>query len=142
MDKYIMGIAVILVSLLVVGLALSSSNNNDTKTDTSNSLQWGTDLNQAMQDAKNTDKKIFVDFYADWCSYCQEMDEVTYQDPQVKEKLTENYVLLKVNVDENPELSQKYQAYGLPTMIILDSNGNEIKRIIGYQSPEQLLSQI
>lgn len=137
-----MGIAVILGSLLVVGLALSSSNNNETKTDTSNSLQWGTDLNQAMQEAKNTDKKIFVDFYAGWCSYCQEMDEVTYTDPQVKEKLTQNYVLLKVDVDENPELSSQYQAYSLPTMIILDSNGNEIKRIIGYQTPEELLNQI
>lgn len=142
MDKYIMGIAVILGSLLVVGLALSSSNNNETKTDTSNSLQWGTDLNQAMQEAKNTDKQIFVDFYAGWCSYCQEMDKVTYTDPQVKEKLTQNYVLLKVDVDENPELSSQYQAYSLPTMIILDSNGNEIKRIIGYQTPEELLSQI
>jgi thiol:disulfide interchange protein DsbD len=51
-------------------------------------------------------------------------------------------VLLKINVDENPELSQKYQAYSLPTVVILDDNGNEINRIIGYQSPEQLLSQI
>jgi thiol:disulfide interchange protein DsbD len=53
-----------------------------------------------------------------------------------------NYVLLKLDVDANPQLSQKYQAYSLPTIIILDYNGREIKRIIGYQSPEQLLTQL
>jgi thiol:disulfide interchange protein DsbD len=141
MNKYFIAIAIIIISLLVVGVAVSSLNSNKT-TDTTPSLQWGTDLNQVMQEAKASNKSIFVDFYADWCAYCVEMDEVTYQDPQVKEKLTENYVLLKLNVDDNPELSQKYRAYGLPIMIILDSNGNEINRIIGYQSPQQLLSQI
>ncbi len=141
MNKYFILIAVIFISLFVVGVALSPSTNNGS-TDPTSSLKWGTDPNQATQIAKDTNKKIFVDFHADWCGYCVEMDEVTYQNPQVIEKLTQNYVLLKINVDENPELSQKYQAYSLPTVVILDDNGNEINRIIGYQSPEQLLSQI
>ncbi len=141
MNKYFILIAVIFISLLVVGIALSPSTNNGS-TDPTSSLKWGTDLNQATQVAKDTNKKIFVYFSSDWCAYCIEMDEVTYQNTQVIEKLTQNYVLLKVNVDENPELSQKYQAYSLPTIIILDSNSNEINRIIGYQSPQQLLSQI
>ncbi len=142
MNKIFIGIVVILISLLVIGLSISSLTSDKTTNDTTPSLQWGTDINQAMQEAKNTNKSIFVDFYADWCSYCREMDEVTYTDPQVKEKLTQNYVLLKVDVDENPELSSKYQAYGLPTMLILDSNGNEVTRISGFQSPEQLLTHI
>jgi len=143
MNKFIIGIAVILVALIVVVMALSSSTDPETKTDTTtSSLPWGTDLNQAMQEAKNTNKNIFVDFYADWCPPCREMDEVTYTDPQVQEKLTQNYVLVKVDVDNNPDLSSQYQAYSLPTIVILDANGNEIKRIIGYQSPEQLLNQI
>lgn len=70
------------------------------------------------------------------------MDDLTYASSEVKEKLMKNYVLLKLDVDANPQLSQKYQAYSLPTIIILDYNGREIKRIIGYQSPEQLLTQL
>jgi thioredoxin 1 len=142
MDKYLVGVSIIIISLLVVGVALSTLTGNKTTNDTTPTLQWGGDLNQTIQQAKSTNKSIFVDFYADWCAYCKEMDEVTYTDPQVKEKLTQNYVLLKVDVDENPELSSKYQAYGLPTMLILDSKGNEVKRISGFQSPEQLLTQI
>lgn len=141
MNKYFIAIAIIIVSLLIVGVAVSNLNSNKT-TDITPPLQWGTDINQAMQEAKNTNKSIFVDFYADWCSYCQMMDDEAFLSPEVKEKLTQNYVLLKVDVDENPDLSSKYQAYGLPTMLILDANGNEVKRISGYQSSEQLLIQI
>ena len=142
MDKFLIGLAAILGLFLVLGLALSSFNGDEINTDNKSSIQWGTDYNKAVQEAKNTNKNIFIDFYAGWCAYCIEMDEVTYASPQVKEKLTQNYVLLKVDVDKNPEISQKYQAYSLPTIVILDSNGNEINRIIGYQSPEQLLAQI
>ena len=142
MDKNYIIIAVVIVILLVVGVAFSSLNNNKTSTSNGTSLKWNTDINQAMQEAKSTNKTIFADFYADWCGYCKEMDQGTYTDPQVQAKLNQNYVLLKVNVDENPSLSSKYQTYSLPTMVIIDSSGNEVKRIVGYQSPEQLLGQI
>lgn len=140
MNKYFI-LIIVIVSLLVIAVAVSSLKDNKTA-DNTHSLKWGTDLNQSVQESKATNKSIFVDFYADWCAYCREMDEGTYTDPQVKEKLSQNYVLLKVDVDENPSVSSKYQAYSLPTMIIIDPNGNEIKRIIGYQNAEQLLNQI
>ncbi|NYB53002.1 MAG: thioredoxin family protein [Methanobacteriaceae archaeon] len=141
MNKYFIGLAIILVSFLAVALAFSSLNSDQTR-DNTISLQWGSDLNQALQEARTNNKSVFVDFYADWCAYCKEMDEETYRDPQVKEKLSQNYVLVKVNVDGNPDLSLKYKAYSLPTMIILDSEGNEVKRIVGYQNAERLLNQI
>lgn len=141
MRGYFIGIVVIIISLLVLVLSIHTLTSKETESNTS-SIQWGNDINQAMEEAKKSNKTIFIDFYADWCSYCVEMDEETYTDPQVKEKLTQNYVLLKVDVDENPDLSSKYKAYSLPTIVIVDSSGNEIKRIIGYQTPEQLLSQI
>ncbi|MBW4258150.1 thioredoxin family protein [Methanobacterium subterraneum] len=141
MREYFIGIVVIIISLLVLVLSIHTLTSNETESNTS-SIQWGNDLNQAMEEAKKSNKTIFIDFYADWCSYCGDMDEETFTDPQVKEKLTLNYVLLKVDVDKNPDLSSKYRAYSLPTIVIVDSSGNEIKRIIGYQTPEQLLSQI
>lgn len=137
-----MVISAVIVLLLVVGVAISSLTGSKTESNSSDSLQWSTDLNQALAEAKATNKSVFVDFYANWCSSCREMDDGTYTSPQVKEKLTQHYVLVKVDVDKNPDLSSKYQIYSLPTMVIMDFNGNEIKRIIGYQSPDQLLSQI
>lgn len=123
-------------------MVVSSLNSNKTNTEPTSSLPWDTDINQAMQKAKNTNKNIFVNFHADWCTYCHKMDDEVFSSTEIKEKLTKNYVLLKINVDQNPELSTQFQTYSLPTIIILDSNGNEIKRIIGYQSAEQLSNQI
>ena len=141
MNKYLVGMVIIVAALLVVGLVISNSTNKETENN-SDTLKWNDNLDQAIQEAKATNKTIFVDFYADWCTYCGEMDKNTFTSPEVQEKLSHNYVLVKIDVDKNPEPSSKYQAYSLPTMLILDSNGNEIKRIVGYQSPEKLLSQI
>jgi thiol:disulfide interchange protein DsbD len=146
MNKVVLSLGIVLIVLIGIVIAMSQvafkSTGNDSSQDNSQVLQWNTNLDSALQEAKNTNKSVFVDFHADWCAYCQKMDEGTYTDSQVKEKLTQDYVLVKVNVDENQNLSSKYQAYSLPTMVILDSDGNEIKRIIGYQSSDQLLSQI
>lgn len=142
MNKYSISLILFFIGLLIVAVIVSSLNGDETNKDIKSSIKWDNDYNHAVQEAKNTNKKIFVYFYADWCAYCTQMDEVTYASSEVKEKLTQNYVLLKLDVDANPQLSQKYQAYSLPTIIILDSNGQEINRIIGYQSPEQLLNQI
>jgi thioredoxin 1 len=142
MNKYYIVISAVIVLLLVAGVAISSLTASKTESNSSDSLQWSTDLDQALAEAKSTNKTVFVDFYADWCSYCKQMDSGTYTSTQVMEKLNQSYVLVKVNVDENPDLSTKYQAYSLPTMVIMDSSGNEIKRITGYQTQDQLLSQI
>jgi thiol:disulfide interchange protein DsbD len=141
MNKYLVGMVIIVATLLVVGLVISNSTNKETENN-SDTLKWNDNLDQAIQEAKATNKTVFVDLYADWCTYCGEMDKNTFTSPEVQEKLSQNYVLVKIDVDKNPGPSSKYQAYSLPTMLILDSEGNEIKRIVGYQSPEKLLSQI
>ncbi|CDG65625.1 MAG: thioredoxin 1 [Methanobacterium sp.] len=141
MNKYLVGIVIIIATLLVGGLLISNSTQKEVENN-SYTLKWDNNLDQAIQEAKATNKNIFVDFYADWCIYCVEMDKNTFSSPEVQEKLSQNYVLVKIDVDKNPGPSSKYQAYSLPTMLILDSEGNEINRIIGYQSPENLLGQI
>ncbi|OPZ94146.1 MAG: Thioredoxin [Firmicutes bacterium ADurb.Bin419] len=142
MNKHSISLVLIFIGLLIVAVIVSSLNSDETNKDPKSSIKWDNDYNHAIQVAKNTHKKIFIYFYADWCVYCTQMDDLTYASSEVKEKLMKNYVLLKLDVDANPQLSQKYQAYSLPTIIILDYNGREIKRIIGYQSPEQLLTQL
>jgi len=77
-----------------------------------------------------------LDFYADWCVACKEMDRFTFHDPKVIEQLG-NLTLLQVNVTANSEddraLMKRFGLFGPPGMIFFDTKGNEIadSRIVG-----------
>jgi thioredoxin 1 len=144
MKKLLLILGIIIAAILVV-YAVSSSQNNNNFTSSNQSqveLKWYTDLNSALQEAQKTNKQVFIDFYADWCPYCKELDKKTFPDTRVSAKLAQNYVLVKINTDQNPDLASQYKVYGLPTMVILNSNGQEVNRISGYVTPEQLLNQL
>lgn len=105
--------------------------------DTNNSILELTDdsFDEVVQ---NTDKKILVDFYADWCQPCKMLE------PIVEEVSKENQDVLfvRVNVDENRELSNKYAIRALPTLVVI-KNGEEINRVVGLVEKaevERLLS--
>jgi thioredoxin 1 len=77
--------------------------------------------------------KVLVDFYAEWCGPCKAMKPTL-------EKFEEssNIPLVKVNVDEEPEISQKYGIRSIPCFIVIE-DGKELAKKIGMQSIDQLL---
>ncbi len=143
--KKMLLLLVIVVSSVLILFAVTNFQKNTQKQQdqTSNSeinIQWNTDLNAAFGLAQKSNKLVFADFYADWCGYCKQLDEDTFVNQNVKQKFAQSYVLVKINVDQNPELASKYQVYSLPTLIIMDSNGNVIKRQEGFVSAGELLN--
>ncbi|MBI5680022.1 MAG: thioredoxin family protein [Methanobacterium sp.] len=141
MQKSIIVIGIIVILAIAAYAALGSQNQKNTQ-NLSNNLNWHTDLNSAIDEAKKTGKNVIVDFYAPWCSACTYLDEDTFQDPQVQEKLNKNYIIAKIDIDRNPDLASKYKVYAVPTIIFMDSSGNEIKRQEGYIPPEEFLQMI
>jgi thiol:disulfide interchange protein DsbD len=142
-------IAALLISL-IIGVAMiltvpqsnnSSSISNKT-TNQSYELKWYTNLDTAISEAQKTKKPIFAVFSASWCPACQQLESETLVNNEVKQKLAQNYVAVKIEVDTNPELSSKYGIYSIPAIILMNSNGEETKRIEGYVSPEQLLGTL
>ena len=91
------------------------------------------ELDQALLSAK---KPVMLDFYADWCVACKEMDRFTFHDPKVIEQLG-NLTLLQVNVTANSAddraLMKRFGLFGPPGMIFFDTSGKEIaeSRIVG-----------
>lgn len=136
-------VIVVLGVLILFTITNFQKNTQKQQGQTSNSginIQWNTDLNAAFGLAQKSNKLVFADFYADWCGYCKKLDEDTFVNPNVKQKFAQSYVLVKINVDQNPELASEYQVYGLPTLIIMDSKGNVIKRQEGFVSAGELLN--
>ena len=79
-------------------------------------------------DSKLKDKKILVDFYADWCGPCNMLGTILEE---------MDFPILKINVDKFPELARKYGVMSIPTIILFD-NGKEIKKNIGFLSKNEL----
>jgi thioredoxin 1 len=81
---------------------------------------------------------VLVDFFATWCGHCQKllplMDEVAVD-------MDGKMCVVKVNVDENRELTQKYEIKGLPTMILF-KGGSELDRLIGFMPKDKIIDKV
>ena len=93
---------------------------------------------------KSPGKPVMLDFYADWCVSCKEMEALTFSDARVKPKL-DAILLLQVDVTantvEHKALLKRFSLFGPPGIIFFDVQGREIKglRVIGYQNAERFL---
>jgi len=88
----------------------------------------------------NADKPVLLDFYADWCVSCKEMEHLTFADPKVAARLRE-VTLLQADVTENsaPDkaLMKRFGIFGPPAIIVLDKQGKELTRVVGFKpAPE------
>jgi thioredoxin:protein disulfide reductase len=92
-------------------------------------------------------RMVMLDFYADWCVSCKEMEAFTFSDPKVRAQL-DRMLLLQVDVTANNEhdkaLLKRFSLFGPPGIIFFDAEGREIKglRVIGYQKPERFLKTL
>jgi len=103
------------------------------------------DLDQVL--AQTGGKTVLLDFYADWCVSCKEMEKLTFIDPAVQQKLA-NTILLQVDVTENNEadkaMLQRFTLFGPPGIIMFNAAGQEIpdSRVIGFQDSGKFLRSL
>lgn len=97
--------------------------------------------------AANAGKSVMLDFYADWCVSCKEMEKFTFVDSRVQEKLA-GTVLLQVDVTANDAadkaMLKRFGLFGPPGIILFDGQGREIadSRVIGFQNAEKFLGSL
>ena len=103
------------------------------------------DLDRELANAGG--KTVMLDFYADWCVSCKEMEKLTFVDPAVQAKLA-NTILLQVDVTandaEDKAMLKRFKLFGPPGIILFGPDGQEIpdSRVIGYQNPEKFLNSL
>jgi len=112
----------------------------------SSELAWmRNDEAGALAKAKQENKPVLIDFYADWCAACVELDEKTWPDGNVKQVVSD-FVLLKFDFtkqnDATKALMVKYKIQGLPTVLLLTPDGVEKNRFAGFKAPNETIQWV
>ncbi len=101
-------------------------------------------FNHALQEAQKEHKLIFMNVYATWCAPCKLLMKTTFTDDKVGSVFNKNFVNISIDAEkgEGIALAKKYKVQAHPLMLVLNSKGNVVKRILGYMTDEQLLAQV
>jgi thiol:disulfide interchange protein DsbD len=96
---------------------------------------------------KAAGRPAMLDFYADWCVSCKEMERFTFSDPRVRREM-EGMLLVQADVTKNSDadkaLLKRFALFGPPGIIFFDAQGREIPglRVIGYQGPDRFVKTL
>lgn len=107
------------------------------------SIEWTPFSEEALAAARAAGRPAVVDFRADWCLPCVEMERTTFVDPEVLRR-AEQFAMLQADVTamspENERLLDRYRVLGVPTTIFYDRSGREQRRTVGYVPAEQFVA--
>lgn len=100
--------------------------------DPSTTIAWRTDLAAALGEARAHHSLVLVDFSASWCPPCATMKHEVWPDPRVTAAVKASFVPVKVDVDTDSTLSDRYDVPAIPAVLVLDANGKIVRRHDGY----------
>jgi thiol:disulfide interchange protein DsbD len=110
-------------------------------------IQSPAELDMQLSRAKEQKKLVLLDFYADWCISCKEMEVNTFANPEVSKELKQ-FVLLQADVTknsaDNQALLKRFGLFGPPGILIFNQNSEEQKeqRVIGYMPPQRFIERL
>ena len=130
------------------GLGFSSGTAAHRETARFQRIKTTQDLDQALARAGQFGKPVLLDFYADWCVSCKEMERYTFSDPEVAAEM-QRFLLLQADVTANDAADQallqgRFGLPGPPAILFFDAQGRELRdrRIVGFLSKDEFLSHL
>jgi thiol:disulfide interchange protein DsbD len=112
-------------------------------------IDWRPYSDETLQQATAQGKPVIIDFYADWCTPCRELEEVTFHHPDVVRQARQDFVMVKIDVTKggdplHEKLLKEYGVKGVPTIVFLDARGEERSdlRLVDFLPPEPFLGRM
>jgi len=134
------------VGIVFIALAVFLAWPSDTAKE--DGIQWSKFSNEALEAATENGKPVIIDFYADWCIPCKELDKFTFTDAEVI-KLSEKFVTLKADLthfqsEETNIIRDKFEIKGVPTIVFINASGIEVEdiRLVGYEEADKFLERM
>ena len=124
------------------GSGIAGSSTQQAQNPTFAPVRSSTELDLAVKAAA---RPAMLDFYADWCVSCKEMEHLTFSDPRVRTRLAQLNLLradVTANNHDDQALLKRFGLFGPPGIIFFDAQGNEIARVVGYESPDKFLKSM
>lgn len=155
--KIVLGILMLAMAVWLLARIIPSNSwpfrllhpNQVVSSETSNfqTIKGISDLKQALLQAKQQNKPVLVDFYANWCLSCKEMERIVFTAPQVK-SLMAHFILLRADVtandDQDKALERQFHVIAPPTFLFFAPNGEELvdSRIVGQEESQTFASHL
>jgi thiol:disulfide interchange protein DsbD len=98
-------------------------------------------LDEALAQAQKERKPVVLDFFAEWCAPCQRMEKTTFVDERVK-ALLGRCVFLRIDTDEQTEISRRMNVEGLPDIRFVTYDGKVVKQLRSYQDAESFAEEL
>jgi len=112
------------------------------------SLAWEEYKSSKVAMAKEKKQPVVIDFYADWCITCHELENFVFTNPTVAKEL-KKFIRLRVDATDMmapavQQVLEQYGVFGLPIIVFLDEDGQEVEdaRVVGYVPPPEFLESI
>ncbi len=136
----------IVAIVLMVGFAYAAMQIAPVLSDEQNSylggLVWNNSLDEGLAAAQEEHKPVLVYFWAVWCQYCELFETETLTDPRVTKALTNDFILVAIDLDENQEVPRRYGVSYPPHELFVDEYGTEITRIPGYVDADRFYAVV
>jgi thioredoxin-related protein len=121
---------ILILGMIIMGPAITRG---------ADGIQWET-YQQGIAKSKSDQKKVFLNFYADWCRYCKVMEKETFQNSAVIAYINRNFIPIKVNSDKEQQTAALYNVSGLPSTWFLSEKGERIGNRPGLITATEMLS--
>jgi thiol:disulfide interchange protein DsbD len=141
--KYLVGILFILVGLNYGLEARQEYRFDKGEGEETEIASWRQYSESALSVARENGTPVLIDFYADWCEPCKELDRITFRNAEFI-SAANNFVLIKADLTNNKDakveaLRKKYDVKGVPTLVFIDREGNIAKSMVGFQDAATLV---